>query len=346
MPVRSRRAWPIGPKPKRKPDDPSTLHAAQATLARSDFVRQRAVLPDSTIYIMTTTNDFLHRFQLERAGVRGAIVRLGPAWQRIRANGEYTGPLADLLGRTVAASALFASSIKFEGRLSIHLRESGALRLLFADCTHDGQLRGIVRWEGEPPQAPVSLETDARLAITIENSITDTRYQGLVPVESGDLVGAFEGYFERSEQLPTRLVLAANGDRCGGLMLQQVAAAGGSVPAGDADGWNRAEHLLATLTAEELLGLPPEQVLLRLFHDEDVRLQPAQPLAFGCTCSRERVGDMLHSLGRSENEAVLAEQGSVQITCEFCNRRYVFDEADVAALFADEPPAEAMATRH
>ena len=294
---------------------------------------------------MTTSHDFLHRFQLERAGVRGAIVRLDDAWQRIRTNGEYTGPLADLLGQTVAASALFTSPIKFEGRLSIHLRESGALRLLFADCTHDGQVRGIARWEGEPPQTRVSLETDARLAITIENSITDTRYQGLVPVESGDLVGAFEGYFQRSEQLPTRLVLATNGDRCGGLMLQQIAATGGA-PLGDADGWNRAEHLLATLTSDELLGIPPEEVLLRLFHEEDARLQPAQPLAFGCTCSRERVSDMLHSLGRSENEAVLAEQGSVQITCEFCNRQYVFDEADIAAVFADEPSVEAVPTRH
>ena len=294
---------------------------------------------------MPTTNDFLHRFQLERAGVRGAIVHLDEAWQRIRTNGDYSGPLADLLGQTVAASALFTSSIKFEGRLSIHLRESGALRLLFADCTHDGQLRGIARWEGEPPRTRVSLETDARLAITIENSVTDTRYQGLVPVESGDLVGAFEGYFQRSEQLPTRLVLVANGERCGGLMLQQIASTGGA-PLGDADGWNRAEHLLATLTPGELLGLSAEQVLLRLFHEEDVRLQPAQPLEFGCTCSRERVGTMLHSLGREENEAVLAEQGSIQITCEFCNRRYVFDEADVAAVFADEPPAEAAPTRH
>jgi len=294
---------------------------------------------------MTTANDFLHRFQLEHAGVRGVIVRLDDAWRQIRANGDYTDPLIDLLGQTVAASALFTSAIKFQGRLSIHLRDSGALRLLFADCTHDGQVRGIVRWDGVPPKTDVVLEPGARLAITIENAVTDSRYQGLVPVEHGDLASAFEGYFQRSEQLPTRLVLAATAERCGGLMLQQVATAGGA-PLGDADGWNRAEHLLATLTADELLGLPPEDVLLRLFHEEGVRLEPAQPLAFGCTCSRERVGGMLRSLGREENEAVLAEQGSIQITCEFCNRQYVFDEADVAAVFADEPPAEAVRTRH
>ena len=291
-----------------------------------------------------TADDFLYRFQLEQAGVRGAIVRLGASWRQISANGDYPPALADLLGRTVAASALFTSAIKFDGRLSIHLRDSGALRLLFADCTHDGQLRGIARWDGAPPTAPIRLDPGARLAITIENAITDTRYQGLVPVEDHDLAQAFEGYFERSEQLPTRIVLATDGERCGGLMLQQIAGSGG-IAMGDADGWNRVGHLLATLSGEELLRLSPEQVLLRLFHEENVHLQPAQPLAFGCTCSRQRVEDMLRSLGREENEAVLAEQGTIDITCEFCNRRYVLDETDVAALFVDAPPP-AAATRH
>lgn len=290
------------------------------------------------------SDDFLHRFQLERAGVRGAIVRLDDTWRRVRANGDYDEALASLLGRTLAASALFTSALKFEGRLSIHLRDSGALRLLFADCTHDGSLRGIARVDPTAAPARAQLEPGARLAITIENNATEARYQGLVPVEHDDLARAFEDYFERSEQLPTRLVLAAGAERSGGLLLQQIAASGGA-PLGDADGWNRVGHLLATLTEDELLGLPPEQVLLRLFHEEDVRLQPAQPLAFGCTCSRARVAEVLRSLGREENESVLAEQGSVEITCEFCNRRYVFDDADVAAVFATAP-ADAPPTRH
>ena len=292
-----------------------------------------------------TPDDFLHRFQLERAGVRGALVRLEQAWRRIDANGHYATPLADLLGQTVAASALFTSVIKFDGRLSIHLRESGALRLLFADCTHDGRLRGIVRWDGEPPSAPVALEPGARLAITIENAATDARYQGLVPVEGARLAQAFEGYFERSEQLPTRIVLATADGRCGGLMLQQIAGAGGTF-VGDPDGWNRVGHLLATLGEQELLGLPPDQLLLRLFHEEGVRLQPAQPLAFECSCSRERVAGMLRSLGRAENESVLAEQGSVDVTCEFCTRRYVFEASDIAEVFADLPTDPTEPTRH
>jgi len=290
-------------------------------------------------------NDFLHRFQLENAGVRGAIVCLDDAWQRIRTNGHYTGALAELLGQAIAASALFTSTIKFEGRLSIHLRDSGALKLLFADCTHDGILRGVARWEGAPPVAPIVLDPTARLAITIENTITDSRYQGLVPVEGDTLADAFEGYFQRSEQLPTRIVLAADDEHCGGLMLQEIAATGGAAM-GDEDGWNRAGLLLSTLTAHELLNLPPEETLMRLFHAERVRMHPAQALAFGCTCSRERVEDMLRALGREENESVIAEQGSIDVSCEFCNRRYVLDAGDVEAVFAAVPPAVSPKTRH
>ena len=299
--------------------------------------------------------DVLHTFQLEHAGVRGAFVRLERSWQELSSNGAYAGELGTLLGQAVAASALFTSGIKFEGRLSVQLQGSGSLRLLFAECTHDGFVRGIARSDEAGPGARIRLEPDARLAITIENSITETRYQGMVPVEGSDLASAFEHYFERSEQLPTRIVLAEAGGRCGGLMLQQIAREGGAGAtdahgsagaAADGDGWNRVGHLLATMSERELLELPPEVLLLRLFHEEDVRLQPAQPLAFACTCSRERVEAMLHSLGRNENDETLREQGSVEVHCEFCNRRYVFDADDIGALFGPDDEEAASATRH
>jgi molecular chaperone Hsp33 len=294
---------------------------------------------------MTPTNDLMHRFQLEHAGVRGAFVRLERSWQDLRSNGDYDGALGTLLGQAVAASALFTSGIKFDGRLSVQLQGSGSLRLLFAECTHDGCVRGIARRDETMPDTRVRLEPDAHLAITIENSITETRYQGMVPLEGGDLASAFEHYFERSEQLPTRIVLAEAGGRCGGLMLQKVAREGGG-GAADEDGWNRVGHLLATMNERELLELPPEVLLLRLFHEEDVRLQPAQPLAFACTCSRERVEAMLHSLGRHENEETLREQGSVEVHCEFCNRRYVFDADDIGTLFGPNDEMAPSATRH
>jgi molecular chaperone Hsp33 len=294
----------------------------------------------------TMPDDSLHRFQLERAGVRGAHVRLDAAWRELRTHGDYANALGELLGQALAASALFTSAIKFDGRLSVQLQNSGALKLLFAECTHDGHVRGIARWDGTPPTAPIRLDANANLAITIENRVTQTRYQGIVPTEGGDLATAFERYFERSEQLPTRIVLAQSGDRCAGILLQQIAGEGGTEGAHDADGWNLASHLLATLTQEELLALPAENLLLRLFHEDGVRLQPPQPLAFACSCSRERVGDMLRSLGRMECEETLAEQGSIQVDCEFCNRRYVFDAPDVAELFAAESPTDSAPTRH
>lgn len=287
--------------------------------------------------------DALSRFQLDRAGVRGAHVRLDAAWQELRSHGDYAGALGELLGQALAASALFTSSIKFDGRLSVQLQDSGALKLLFAECSHDGRVRGIARMTAPASAHEARVEPQARLAITIENQTTQARYQGIVPVEGGDLAQAFEHYFVRSEQLPTRIMLVQQGDHCAGLLLQQVAAAGGG-GVRDADGWNRVNHLLATLGSDELARVPVATLLLRLFQEGDVRLQEPQPLAFGCSCSRQRVADMLHSLGEAECAAALAEQGSLQVDCEFCNRRYVFDSDEVAMLFASEPPA--ATTRH
>lgn len=287
---------------------------------------------------MSESADVLHPFQLQRAAVRGSLVRLESTWADICSHANYAPPLLKLLGESLAASALFASTIKFEGSLSIQLRTQGALRLLFAECSHDGRLRGIARWEGEETPAAIPLEgVDAQLAITIENAQTETRYQGLVPVEGERLAQAFEGYFEHSEQLPTRIVLAQAGGRCAGIMLQQVAQGGGSETSVDPDGWNRVDHLLATLTDEELLELPVETLLLRLFHEEDVVLQPGRPQAFECTCSRERVATMLRSLGAEEAGAALGEEAEIAITCEFCNRDYRLDRVDIAQLFANGP---------
>lgn len=289
---------------------------------------------------MQHSMDALHPFHLQRAGVRGSVVRLESAWAEISERADYPTPVMHLLGEAVAASALFAGALKFEGSLSIHLRHAGALRLLFAECTHDGHLRGIARFDEPDDSTAINLlDSRTQLAITIENRKSDTRYQGLVPVDTPDLSGAFEGYFARSEQLPTRIVLAASAGRCAGIMLQQVAGEGGVSAAADSDGWGRVGHLLATLTEQELLDLPVETLLLRLFHEEEILLQSAQTLSFKCNCSPERVAGMLRSLGSEEVHAAMAEKGEMQITCEFCNRDYRFDEVDVAGLFASQPMA-------
>lgn len=283
---------------------------------------------------MSERSDLLLRFLLGAAQLRGVLVRLDASWRQVRDRAEYPAPVAALLARALTASALFTGNIKFEGSLSIQLKGAGALALLFAECSHDGRLRGLARWQGEVPADFRLTGSDGEplLAITIENSETGQRYQGVVPVDDDDLAVLFARYFERSEQLPTRVLLASDGERCAGLMLQQLPAEG---PAADDDAWNRASHLLATLTPAELLALEPERLLLRLFHEDSVRLLAEQPLAFGCRCSRERVAGVLRTLGRDEALASVQADGRVEVTCEFCNTRYYFDAVDIEQVFRD-----------
>jgi molecular chaperone Hsp33 len=288
-------------------------------------------------------DDILLRFLLERAQLRGALVRLADTWQQVRARAGYPLAVADLLARALTATALFTANIKFEGALSIQLKGAGALSLLFAECTHAGELRGLARWQPDlPADFHLTGAGEPLLAITIENATTGQRYQGIVPCDDDDLAVLFERYFERSEQLPTRVVLATDGERCAGLMLQQLPGAASA----DADAWNRAGHLLATLSAQELLQLPGETVLARLFHQESVRLLAAQPLRFACRCSRERVAAVLRTLGRDEALASVQADGRVEVTCEFCNTRYHFDAVDIEQVFRDPGGAPGSETEH
>lgn len=293
---------------------------------------------------MNDSPDALHRFLLERAQLRGVLVRLTSTWHRVRERADYPPAVAELLAKTLTASALFTGNIKFEGSLSIQLKAAGALSLLFAECSHAGELRGLARWQPElPADFRLTAAGEPLLAITIENAASGQRYQGVVPCEDDDLAVLFERYFARSEQLPTRAILATDGDRCAGLMLQQLPT---TEAVADADAWNRAGHLLATLSRGELLGLSPERLLMRLFHEEDVRLLTAQPLRFGCRCSRERVAAVLRTLGRDEAFASVQADGRVEVTCEFCNTRYHFDAVDIEQIFRDPAGTPTSAAEH
>ncbi|MEW9571360.1 Hsp33 family molecular chaperone HslO [Rhodanobacter sp. Si-c] len=290
--------------------------------------------------------DVLHRFLLERAGVRGALVRLGPAWREVAGRADYPAALRELLGEALAASALLTANIKLDGELSVQLKSAGALRLLFAECTDRGRLRGLARWEPPLPQ-PLSLQElpQAVMAITIGNVERGQRYQGLVELRAADLAGVLENYFAQSEQLPARLVLAADGEHAVGLMLQKLPDEGGHGAVQDEDAWARVMHLTATLGAAEMLAAAPEQLLYRLYHEESVRLFEPRPLAFGCSCSRERVTAMLRSLGRDEVEATLeAQDGRIEVNCEFCAQHYEFDRVDAEHLLRDAGAAGASGT--
>ncbi len=278
--------------------------------------------------------DVLHRFLLERAGVRGALVRLGPAWREVATRIDYPVTLRSLLGEALVASALLTANIKLDGELSVQLKSVGALRLLFTECTDQGRLRGLARWDAPLPE-PLSLDElpQAVMAITIGNVERGQRYQGLVELRAVNLAGVLENYFARSEQLPARLLLAADGEHAVGLMLQKLPDEGGHGAVQDDDAWTRVMHLTATLGAAELLATEPDQLLYRLYHEESVRLFDPRPLAFGCSCSRERVAAMLRSLGREEVETTLVEQGGrIEVHCEFCAQCYEFDRIDAEQL--------------
>jgi molecular chaperone Hsp33 len=280
----------------------------------------------------------IRRFLFEGAGVRGVIVRLEHSWRQIRGRDAYPERVAQVLGEVTAATALFAGDIQLAGSVSVQMKASPTLPLVFAECTADGHVRGLARW-GDGAEAS-ALRPDelpgAVLAITIERQETGTRYQGLVPLEGDAFARSFEAYFAQSEQLPTAIYLASDENNCAGVLIQQIPAEGGAERERDALTFEHAKILADTLQAEELLKLDATELLHRLYHEDDLRLFDAHPVRFQCRCSRERVAGMLRTLGRDEVFAVLAEQGQVAVTCEFCNEPYGFDGIDLEQLFASD----------
>ena len=285
-------------------------------------------------------------FLLPDAGVRGAHVRLDAAWREIIARNDDPTAVRDLLGQAVAATALLTAHTKVDGRLSVQLRGHGALRSLFAECTAARTVRGLVRLDEDASPEAASAEAldlrqlggDAVMAITIENptpSGEPVRYQGLVPLEAPTLAGAFEDYFRQSEQLPTRLLLAADGERATGLLLQKLPAS-----EADGDGWDRIEQLFSTLDAAELQSVDASTLLHRLFHQENLQELGQRDLQFGCSCSRERVAEVLFTLGRDEAMAAVdaGSNGEAEIRCEFCGERYHFNAEQIGALFTAPSP--------
>ncbi len=299
--------------------------------------------------------DLLQRFLFERYPVRGHIVHLDASWRAATEHHDYPAAVGGALGEALAATALLAGSMKFEGQLSLQLQGPGPVHLLLAQCTHRHAIRGVARHQGEP-SADAGLPAlfgDGRLAVTIEQERRRDRYQGVVPLDQPRLSDCLERYFERSEQVPTRMVLAASGERAAGLLLQRIAVGHGSAEDPDPravaeadDAWRRIGMLAATLQPAELLTLPSQQLLQRLFAEDDLRLFDGEPVWFQCSCSRERVEAILRSLGRAEADDILQEQGAVEVRCEFCNRGYRFDAVDVAAVFASPGRGQAPSGLH
>jgi molecular chaperone Hsp33 len=293
--------------------------------------------------------DALTKFLFESLPVRGEVVHLDATWAAALERVDYPPAVRDLLGQAFAATALLASTLKFDGALTLQVTGAGPVHLLVVQCDSERHLRGLARWSDETAglgfAALVGAGADegGKMVITVEQRLPEgrgERYQGIVELSGGSLATALEGYFERSEQLPTRLWLAADGDAAAGFLLQVM-----PTREADADAWQHATVLAETLTPAELLGLEPSRLLHRLYHEEDVRLLEPQPVVFRCSCSRERIVEMLRGLGQDETMSIVAEHGQVEVHCEFCGRGYRFDPVDARALFAAAPHTTAP-SRH
>jgi molecular chaperone Hsp33 len=292
--------------------------------------------------------DEVRRFIVENRPVRGHWVRLEGAWRELRAHRDYPQPVRELLGQAVAASVLLAATLKFRGQLTLQLQGSGAVSLLVAQCTHDYRLRAVARFDAEAVTALSEQENagdtfrrlvgrDGRFAVTVEADERNMRYQGVVPLSGDSLAGSLETYFARSEQLPTRVLLAADNERGAGVLVQKLPQDAGADDSQMSETWEEAERGIERLSAEDLLQCPVEELLGRGFSAQDMRLFRGAPVQFECRCSHGRVTSLLRALGADEVRDVLREQGSVTVTCEFCHRPYKFEANDVEAIFEDGP---------
>lgn len=280
--------------------------------------------------------DEIHRFLFEDLDIRGALVRLGPAWQQMQAGREYGETVRNLLGELGTVAAIVANTLKTPGRLTLHLRGHGPVRLLVVDCDEQLRLRGLAKAPQDLFAAPISeLFGDGQLALTLDTNAAHKTYQSIVPLDGNTVAAVFEHYLMQSEQTPSRLWLMADAGHACGLFLQKLPGA----DARDTDGWNRIQHLAATVKSAELT-LPAETLLTRLFPEEEVRLYPPRAVTYHCPRDEEKVLEMLRSLGRAEIEATLAEHGEIVINDDICNHEYRYGPDVLDLLFP--PPARIL----
>ena len=309
----------------------------------------------------------LVKFLFEGLPVRGMLVRLTDAWVEVLRRrdtvGAHPGEVRVLLGEMAAAGVLMQGNIKFNGALVLQVFGDGPVKLAVAEVQPELTFRVTAKVVGEVAagatlEAMLNVHGQGRCAITLDPKDKlpgQQPYQGVVPLHGDQreplqqVQQVLEHYMLQSEQLDTRLILAANDEVAAGLLIQRMPVeGGGNLGARNEDqigineAFNRIALLSATLTREELLALRPEQILRRLFWEETVRVFEPDTPRFACTCSRERVRNMLRGLGRDESDGLIAERGEVEVGCEFCGSQYRFDAVDVGEMFTpahDQPPA-------
>ena len=282
------------------------------------------------------------RFILDQLPLRGVHVNLEQVWQHIVGQKNYPAPIARALGELVAAGALLAANLKFDGTFILQVQGTGVLKLLVAEATSEQTCRGTARFDDS-----IEIADDASLqdlmgeqgqfVLTLQPRQGEM-WQGIVGLQGTSIAQMLANYLAQSEQLDSDLILAADDKQAVGMMVQRLA--GQDMARED---WQYVESLLQTVNQDELLHTTANTLLYRLFHEQEVRVFEPEHLEFACTCSHEKVGNMLLLLGGQEVGQILLEQGSVEIACDFCQQKYVFDEEDVKTLFGSDVSA---AVRH
>lgn len=299
------------------------------------------------------TTDTLQRFLFEGAPVRGELVEISQAWRQMLRLRDYPPAVQALLGEMVAAAALLTANLKFNGVLVMQIHGDGPVQLLVVECDAELKIRATAKLADKVRIAPdaklpdlVNRHGKGRFVITLDPQDKmpgQQAYQGIVPLEGETVATVIEHYMTHSEQLDTRLWLAADGEISRGLLLQKLPGSdAASAPEDDLDTWQRSVMLASTLSGVELLTTDTQTLLHRLFWEEAIRLfEPAHP-RFQCSCTRDKVGNMLRMLGEEEIDEALEQLGELAINCDFCGQDYAFDKVDCAQLFATEVPVTAL----
>ncbi|MEY4516067.1 MAG: hypothetical protein RL180_413 [Pseudomonadota bacterium] len=283
--------------------------------------------------------DTRQRFFIENSPVRGDVVHLDAALHTILRQRHYPSAIAQLLGEMLAAAALLASTLKIQGRLSIQAQGSGAFKWAMAECSNDGDLRGLAEWDEQHDFSGLHSANDAlnalQDAVLFINSEPEggERYQGIVPLEGESLAACLSQYYDWSAQIPTRLALSADAHSAGGLLIQLLPRTEDEKESVDTDLWPRLALLTDTIKPAELRDLAATEVLYRLYHEEDVRLPDVDNLRFACTCSRERCETALVQVGRDAVQELLNDDTEIKMDCQFCNTQYRFGAEEALGLF-------------
>lgn len=278
-------------------------------------------------------DDQLQRFIFDKTDIRGELVRLDQSYQDTLDSHQYPEVVAHLLGEFLSAAVLLSATLKFEGTLILQARSQGQIPVIMAEATSSHKIRAIAREADEASSSDFhTLLANGQLSITIDPR-QGKRYQGIVSLDGNSLSQCIENYFKQSEQLSTRVWLASNGKTASGMLLQELPASDDIDAEQRAISWEHATKLAETLTTEEIQTLPFEQILFRLYHQEQVRLFEPDSLSFECSCSETRMLNALRTIGQQALENMVDELGSIDINCEFCHQHYQFDGNDVGSLF-------------